>query len=250
MKKYLPVFLFLIGLVVVIGAYFFVIKPRKEEPIEEEETARIEVPLEKRPITSLTPSSDGHWLYLKIEKIEVDAASLDYELLYKVPDGRTQGVPGTISLEGQKEIERDLLLGSESSGKFRYDEGVEQGTFTLRFRNEKGKLIAKFSTEFSLLSDTKELTTPGGGFGITLSEIPKSGFFVLMETFGIPSFAPKEMLSGPYGLFSSADIMKLSGTVKVKDNIVYMHVTGPRWTAHNEGDVFDSDTGIFVGSSE
>lgn len=251
MKKYLPVFLFLIGVLVIVGVYFLVVRGRKEKPVEEDEkSALIEVPLEERPVTSLTPSADGHWLKMKIEKIVIDAESLDYELLYKLPDGRTQGVPGTVILEGQEAIERDLLLGSESSGKFRYDEGVEQGTLTLRFRNEQGKLIAKFSTEFSLLTGTQELKTSDGKFNISLSKALKSEFFIMMETFGIPDFPPKEVLSGPYGLFSSTDIMKLSGTAKIKDDIVYIHVTGPRWKVHNEGDTFDSDTGIFVGSSE
>ena len=158
MKRFLPIFLVLLGILVLAGVYFFVIKGKKEtDVVQEEETARIEVPLGERPVASLTPSSDGHWLKMVIEKIAIDAATLDYELLYKLPDGRTQGVPGTIKLEGQDSIERDLLLGSESSGKFRYDEGVENGTLTLRFRNQKGKLIVKFATEFHLQSETSSL---------------------------------------------------------------------------------------------
>ena len=122
MKKFLPIFLFLIGILAVAGVYFFVIKGKKEQPpTTSEESALIEVPLGERPIVSLTPTSDGHFLNLKIEKILASAASLDYELLYPVAGGRVQGVPGSVPLTGQKEIERKLLLGSESSGKFRYN---------------------------------------------------------------------------------------------------------------------------------
>ncbi|MCH7641286.1 hypothetical protein IID22_03760 [Patescibacteria group bacterium] len=244
MKKFLPVFLFLLGVVVLVGVYFLVIKGKKEEPTTEEETALVETPLEKRPIASLTPSSDGHWLKLLIEKIVIDAASLDYELLYKLPDGRTQGVPGTIKLTGQKEIERDLLLGSESSGKFRYDEGVERGTLTLRFRNDTGKLIAKFSTEFHLQSETNELTSTDGVFKYTLDKSSKA-FFVTMETFGVPDDPPGEVIDGPYGVFSSSSTV-LPGEMGLGGGAPYLW-DGTEWIKLEE---FQSPAvGIFIVTS-
>lgn len=173
MKKYLPLILIGVGLLLLVGAFFFV-KNSMNKGGEEEETVK-EIPVEQRPLVSLTPSSDGHWLKLKIEKIKVaKAASMDYELLYSLADGRTQGVPGTIKLDGS-DIVRDLLLGSESSGKFRYDEGVTGGTMTIRFRDVKGKLIGKLSTKFTLTS-------------------PKRGVFeVTMDTFagGTKTFSSK-----------------------------------------------------------
>src|SRR3972149_8163539 len=162
MKKFLPLIFLLLGVLVLVGV-FFLIKGKKEVPQDEEEKVP-EIAFENRPITSLTPSEDGHWLKLQIDKVKIKAKSLDYELLYKLPDGRTQGVPGTVDLSSTTKIERDLLLGSESSGKFRYDEGVEEGTLTLRFRNSKGILTAKFLTEFSLISDTKTLSSIDGKF--------------------------------------------------------------------------------------
>jgi len=171
-RKYLPLILIGVGLVVLVGGFLF-IKSRNKGG-EEEEVVK-EIPADQRPLVSLIPSSDGHWLKLKIEKIRVQGAkSLDYELLYSLPDGRTQGVPGTVKIEG-KDIERDLLLGSESSGKFRYDEGVTGGTMTIRFRDTKGKLIGKLSTKFTLSS-------------------PKKGVFeVSMDTFaeGTKTFSSK-----------------------------------------------------------
>ena len=46
----------------------------------------MDVALPERPVVSLTPTIDGHYLNLKIEKIVIDAKSLDYELLYKTKD--------------------------------------------------------------------------------------------------------------------------------------------------------------------
>jgi len=246
MKKFLPILLVLLGILVLAGVYFFVIKGKREaEVVQEEKTARIEVPLEERPVASLTPSSDGHWLKLVIGKIEIEAATLDYELLYKLPDGRTQGVPGTIKLEGQDSIERDLLLGSESSGKFRYDEGVENGTLTLRFRNEKGKLIVKFATEFHLQSGTNSLNSLDGSFTYTLDKTSKA-FFVTMETFGVPGDPPAGVSAGSYGVFTSSKV-KSPGEVDLATGTVYVW-DGSKWKTIENNQ--SSDIGIFVAASE
>jgi hypothetical protein len=242
MKKYLPLILFIIGLGVVTAALVFIIKGRQKEKVKEETASLREIPLEERPIVTLTPSKDGHWLTLKIEKIKIEAASLDYELLYKLPDGRTQGVPGTIKLDGQKTIERELLLGSESSGKFRYDEGVEKGTLTLRFRDKKGKLVVKFSTEFRLLSDTSKIISADGKFSVKLPKRTKT-FLVVMETFGIPDRAPGKVLVGPYGIFSSSD-KSISGKVELPGGSVYRW-TGSKWSDNTSSSIL----GIFIAIS-
>ena len=252
MKKFLPLTLLVFGVVVMLGAYFLVIKGKKveETPVDENKVL-LDVPLEKRPIVSLTPTSDGHYLNMKIEKIFIDnASSLDYELIYKLASGISQGVPGTVDIKGKKEFEAEVLLGSESSGKFRYDEGVNEGTLTLRFRDDKGKLMTKFTTEFSLSSNKDNFSTPNGEFSITLNKVPKKEYFVLMETWGIPDYTPTTISKGPYGLFSSTDTKQLLGRVSMGESKVFMHITGPRWEEFEDVSTLNSDTGIFYGSSE
>jgi len=236
-KSKLPLILFFVGLLVVGLGLFFVL--RKPKDVEEEDTSSlIEVLAADRPVTTLTPTDDGHWLNLLIDKINIDAESVDYELLYQLPDGRTQGVPGTVTLDGSK-IERELLLGSESSGKFRYDEGVEEGTLTLRFRNKKGKLLVKFSTDFILLSGTKKLVSTDNNFKFTLSS-SSNEYFVVMETFGYPGEAPATVKAGPYGVFSSST-KALSGTPDLGSGTLYRW-TGSKWNKVSKS----SDTGIFI----
>ena len=243
MKKFLPIFLFLIGALVLAGVYFFIIKGKKAESGENSDDALTEVPFEKRPVVSLTPTSDGHFLTLKVDKIKIAATSLDYELLYSVSAGSTQGVPGTISLDGQSQIERRLLLGSESSGKFRYDEGVEGGSLTLRFRNTQGKLVAKFSTDFRLLSDTESLASSDGKFSVNLGKKAEA-FFVVMETFGVPQVPSADVISGPYGVFTPSEVVG-GGSVKVEG--APLRWTGEDWTQDFGGEAFG--LGIFVGTS-
>ena len=222
MKKILPIILFVAGLLILVLVFVF-IKKGRATPVDDSNSV-IEVGLSDRPVASLTPTSDGHYLTLKIEKIKLaKVTSLDYELLYSLPDGRTQGVPGNIDLKGATEIERKLLLGSESSGKFRYDEGVNDGSLTIRLRDSKGKLLAKFSTKFHLQSIDLELTSIDDTFKYTLDKKPKGMFFVTMETFGFISGGPSTVTSGPYGIFASDTLPSgtAEGWQKVGANIFY-----------------------------
>jgi hypothetical protein len=238
----------------VLAVGFFVMRGKNAGPADvpqqvQQETTLPEIALADRPIASLTPTSDGHFLNLKIDKIKIPGAStMDYEMTYQLSDGRTQGAPGTITLNGQTVIERKLLLGSESSGKFRYDEGVKEGNLTIRFRNSNGKLVAKFTTQFALLSGTKDLATPDGKFTVALGKIPTKTFFVLMETFGVPNSFSGNVTYGPYGLFSSAD--KVVGLVNMGTDVGKISIwDGSSWV---EGHAESTNLagGIFVGTSK
>ena len=256
MKKYLPLILLGVGFLVIVGVFFLVRgRGNEEQTLEEEEIALLDVALNDRPVASLTPSSDGHYLYLKISKIKIEGAeTLDYELLYQTSEGVTQGVPGTVkmsTLESQGEVKSfssELLLGSESSGKFRYDEGVEKGSLTLRFRNSDGKLLVKFATEFVLKNNITELKFPTDSFNVKFSK-PVDGFVLLMETFGLPESSQYEVVNGPFGLFTSVNLTKISGNVDLSSSYVYMH-TESGWTEFADGGKFSTDSGVFIGSSE
>ena len=252
MKKYLPFILLFVGLLITICAFVFVRKAATKQASDGVDDEVVEVPLEARPVVSLTPRSDGHYLDLKIIKLTaLKASSLTYEFLYVVPgQDQPQGSAPTVDIKGKDDFITDLLLGTESSGKFRYDEGVEKGTLTLTFRNDQGKLLGKFSTGFSLSSSKDLISIPDGEFTISLDKTPKKEYFVVMETWGIPDSTPTTISKGPYGLFSSIDIKKLSGKVSMGGSKIFMHITGSLWEEFNDGSIFDTDTGIFYGSSK
>ena len=212
MKKFLPLVLIGSGLIVLLIAVFFVAKNMKNQasPSDETETKVSVLPESEWPVVTLTPTnnpqvkgSDGHWLTLKVQKINVPgAASMDYLLVYSTSDGGQQGVPGTVALTGA-DIERKLLLGSESSGKFRYDAGVEQGIMTITFRDTNGKSIGKLSTDFHLQSGTMSLTSVDGKFAYTLDKVAKDVFFVTMPTFLQPDASAYVIWQNGYGVFAS-----------------------------------------------
>jgi hypothetical protein len=199
-KKYLPIALLLLGIFVVVGAAL-VIRSRTSQ---EDEGQIVDVEPHLRPVVSLTPSEDGHWLTLRIEKIVIEAATLDYELLYNLPDGRIQGVPGTVALEGNGVIEKELLLGTESSGNFYFDEGVEKGTVTLSFRDERGKLTAKMISEFMIFSKTDRFVSSDEKFEFITEDVLDS-YIVVMPTLGYFGEMEFNLVHGPYGVFSATE---------------------------------------------
>lgn len=217
-KKLLPIIIGLFMAVAVI-AFFLIRGSNKNSDSSDEEGSKIPTLSESEwPAVSLTPTeksdvagSLGHWLDFKVEKINVSgAASMDYLLIYDTSDGGQQGVPGTVDIEGTT-IERKLLLGSESSGKYRYDDGVEVGTMTITFRDSKGKSLGKLITAFHLQSETSELTSVDGSFTYNLDETPKGVYFVTMKTFMEPS-VPTVAWQNGYGVFAS-DGEAYDGTV-------------------------------------
>ncbi len=235
MKKYLPLGLFVLGAFILVGG-FFLLRGKNDDSAPGDEESVVEIPFDQRPVVSLTPTEDGHYLIMKMTDLGLEAATLDYEILYDTADGITQGVPGTSELNSA-EVERDILLGSESSGKFRYDEGVSEGTITLRFRNSKGKLVGKLSTQWHLQTDTDKLTSNDGKFSFELGE-ESDAWFITMSTFGTPQGLLGEPAHGPYGVFSSdtsiTGVPQMSGTIK--------HFDGEWQIVDGE-----TSTGIFVG---
>lgn len=238
MKKYWPVMLLVVG-ILLIGTIFFIQSRSSNKPPVEEEEDIPEVPFAQRPVVTLTPTEDGHYLLLNISNLVYGAETMEYLLEYKTATGETQGVSGRLDLADQSSLERELLLGSESSGKFRYDEGVEEGTITLRYRDSNGKTTGKVSSDFHLQKDPAKLTSLDGKFTATLDV--QEGYFITMSTMGLPASAPGELEAGPYGVFtSSEDPVALE--VDLSGSEIYMWDSNWIKLEDNSSDM----TGIFI----
>jgi hypothetical protein len=239
MKKFLPIIIFLAGLAIVAGAYFFVVRGRNNDVDNDE---GMEVNLVDRPILSLVPRSDGHWLDMTVEKLKIKGATnMEYLLIYTVEDdggSRQQGVPGTLEIEGQDKLTAELLLGSESRGNYRYDEGVERGTFTITFRNDNGRTLAKFESRFRMYTDTTEMVSADGNFSIELDEV-SDDYYVILDSIGVPGDQVVEPTAGPYGFYSS-QIGLFAGKVEVISGELQFW-SGSKW----EGPGDDLSPGVY-----
>lgn len=244
MNRVLPItIIVLVGIGILSGAFWFLKGrstpiPQANENKGKEETLK-ELLVSQKPYASLTPRADGRELHLVVSKLPKDASAMEYELVYTVESGITQGVPGNVKdIAGKTSVERDLLLGTCSSGKCRYDEGVEQGTFTIRFRDTKGKLVYKFETGFNLQQNPAKITSIDGKF--TLSGTMPKGYYLTMGTFGLPDTAPGEVTGGPYGVFTKAS-GKVTAVVSLGINI---QVYATSWKALTDNKT--STLGVFA----
>ena len=208
-KKYLPFIAIAAGILLFFGVVL-VIRKINQPVVDNSQSDEVvaDLPAEQRPTVALVPTSDGHYLGLKIEQIDKvkSASSMDYELLWKANNAgnqTTQGTSSTVKLATQTTYSSDLLLGSESNGKFRYDQGVETGTITLRFRDGNGKLLGKIASDFHLQSGVTSLSSMDGNFKYTLDKIATGVWFVTMQTFGKPSVGNVVTFSNGYSVLSS-----------------------------------------------
>lgn len=214
MKKYLPLIFIGGGVLVLAIAAFVIIKSIKGSVSSgtSKQTENIpELAQSAWPVVSLTPTQDatipfslGHLLDFKVQKINVPkAATMDYLLVYNTIDGGQQGVPGTIQLTGG-DIDKVLLLGSESSGHYRFDDGVSQGTITITFRDSSGNSLGKLSSDFHLQTGEIGLSSVDNKFTYNLTTLAKGVYFVTMPTFVQPADATSYVVwQNGYGVFAS-----------------------------------------------
>ena len=97
----------------------------------------------------LSGKNSNRIVILKISGLSDDLLSIEYELTYTTGAGLVKGALGKIVLKGEKEIIRDdIVLGTCSSGRCVYDEGVDSITLSLKFNSQKGSSV--FQKTFSL----------------------------------------------------------------------------------------------------
>lgn len=215
MKKYLPIIA--IGLLVILAASFLVInkqkKPGDQTANQLPETEIPEAPVNQRPFVSLIPRSDAHQLTLKVINLQ-NIKTVEYELVYLVNDLQ-RGVIGSVETNGNSSVEKDMLLGSCSKNVCKYDEGVTEGSLTLRFRGQNG--VSKYESAFHLqkLPEAKnELTLDNNNF-VFDGTLKKGVYYLTMNTVGVPKDPDQEIVSDPYGIFSS-DGNTVKGIPKIK----------------------------------
>lgn len=181
-------------------------KPKTEEKNQPSPSPEVyqQLALEEKPFLSLVPRADGRELTLTISHVQGYDA-VEYEIVYF--SGEKQlGLVGELDLKGRSfATKTGLTLGSCSKGVCKYDENVNGGNVTLRFRGVKP---AKIKSSFVL----ETIPAAGGQISsldkkITLSFSSGGYYVILMDTQGLPGAKPEgELIAGPYAVFSPATV--------------------------------------------
>jgi hypothetical protein len=206
-------------------------------------TRPIEESMNERPYVSLVPTNDRHWVDLAIKRIAKGFSKIEYDLLYyadaegnKIERGvSTGGLP--VELSGT-EYSKKILFGSASCTtgvcKYRYDENVNEGSFSLKLI---GSSVEKYDTTYRIQSN-KEVSTgftaADEDFSFKATSLP-AGLYLTISTIGVPSPLPSGVIakSVPYGIFPA---ISSKGTVTFKTTLtsgsVYSY-NGKSWQKLN-----------------
>lgn len=212
-------------LLVVLGWLFWPSKKTKTTtltPVKKMEEIN-KVAMTDRPFVTLTPREDGKEVKMTIAMVK-DATSLEYEMEYQAAS-LIQGVFGTIDFTKEPApVSKDLLFGSCSKGKCRYDEGVSGGSLTLRFDGGKAPYALKsdfnlqqmFDRQGKFVSQDSKATLDVGKTGL-----PNNMFVIVSGTMGLPEALAGEVLAGPYSFLAAASptLKNATITIQSKDDL-------------------------------
>ena len=225
MKKYLK---FIIpGVILLIGLAWLFWPAKKTKTTTPTPAKKMEeinkIAIADRPFVTLTPRDDGKEVTMTIDFVK-DAANLEYEMEYQAAS-LIQGVFGTIDFTKEPApVSKDLLFGSCSKGKCRYDEGVTGGSLTLRF--DGGKTAFALKTDFNLqnMFDRQGVFTSKdikATLDVGKAGLPNNTFVIVAGTMGLPAEIDGEVLAGPYAfLAATSPVLKAATlTIQSKDDL-------------------------------
>ncbi|MFH0773210.1 MAG: hypothetical protein V1922_02770 [bacterium] len=142
----------IVGVLVLVGVgmgiFFSQQKPKATEQPQKKEEAGAIPTVDASTIVTLTPLQGNKEIILKSSSIPNGTTSVDYELSYDTKAQGKQGVIGTVSDITNNTFEKQMTLGTCSSGRCVYHEVVGAIQVTLKFTGEYGEKV--LSKEFTL----------------------------------------------------------------------------------------------------
>ncbi|MDZ4228636.1 MAG: hypothetical protein U1C50_00105 [Patescibacteria group bacterium] len=215
------------GLLLLIVLAWLFWPSKKTKTTIQEPTKKMEeinkIAIADRPYVTLTPRTDGKEVTLTIDRV-TNATKTEYEMEYQT-DTLIQGVFGMIDFNEDKlPVSKDLLFGSCSKGKCRYDEGVSGGSLTMRFEGggepyalkSDFNLQQQFDREGKFVSKDSKATLDVGRSGL-----PANTFVLIAGTMGLPTEIEGELIAGPYAFLaaSSPALKNATLTIQSKDDL-------------------------------
>lgn len=145
--------LFITGtIIIVVGlVLFFIFRRQPAQTVRQTETIPTEIiipTIDSSVRVNLTAVLGKKDIKLKIEEIPTGTQSIEYELSYQTKSKGLQGIIGTITVNEEKKYEKNLTLGTCSSGTCVYHEVTGAIKLNLKFNGEYGERM--FVKEFDI----------------------------------------------------------------------------------------------------
>lgn len=165
------------------------------------------IEMEKRPYITLVPREDGHEVSMTIADLKLKETDLEYEMEYQAGN-MLQGAGGRIDFTEEKPpVSKNLLFGSCSKGKCKYDEDVSSGSLTLYFSGKedyglKGDFTIAKMEEAEGVFNSRDVKV---SLNVGEKGLDDEVFVVVLYTMGLPAEVDGEVIAGPYGFFTSQE---------------------------------------------
>ena len=195
------------------------------------------------PKSKIEPKSLGHWVTFTVDNIG-RFKQLEYEFEYTT-GSMIQGGLGRIDFTKERPpVSKEIAFGSESKGKYKYDEGVYTGQFTFTFSNGED---AALRTDFNLQNAGENngiFTTPDNKAELRTGKELKSGdYLIIASTLGLPGPVNGKVIAGPYGFYADSSRSLTNSTLifnGAEENAKILFWDGKKWQelttqALNEG---------------
>jgi hypothetical protein len=173
------------------------------------------VAIKDRPFVTLAPREDGKEVTMVVDRVK-NATNVEYEMEYQAAE-LIQGVFGTIDFKTEEPpVTKDLLFGSCSKDKCRYDEGVTGGSLTMRFEGGSAPYALKsdfnlqqmFDRQGKFVSKDSRVTLDVGTKGLT-----DKTFVIVAGTMGVPTEFDEEIVAGPYSFLAATSPSLKNATI-------------------------------------
>lgn len=116
-------------------------QPKKVDQVQKKEEVDAIPTVDSSTIVALKSLQGNREIVLEGKGIPNGTSSMDYELSYDTKDQGKQGVIGTISTINGDSFEKQMTLGTCSSGRCVYHEVIGSIQVTLKFTGEYGEKI-------------------------------------------------------------------------------------------------------------
>jgi hypothetical protein len=164
--------------------------------------------LEQTPIVALTAQNNSQELILSvITKDNFDFDKVEYELIYYLEDDLSRGMSGEIEMNNNRG-EKEILLGTCSSGTCRYDEGVTGGEVIISLT--KANQLYSLSADFAFFNKNQPFVDEKLGLTITT----KGSDLLVLVGGGLETMPENEIIAGPYTITQESD----KGTISFEVN--------------------------------
>lgn len=229
MKKILPILLIIVLVIGLLGIKFL------RKPGVNQETNKItskpkveninQLPLEKRPYIIIEPKSEtrpsdyGHWITVIIDKAN-EYQSVEYDVEYQAGN-LIQGFMHRVDFSKEKlPVAKEGFFGSESKGKYKYDENVKSGSILFKFFKDATNYDA-LKNYFNLqnMEEQKGFFTANDGkanLEIGANDLNANDYVVITSTLGLPASIMSKVLSEPYGFYATRAVKLKNATLNIK----------------------------------